>query len=1188
MPLKQFNRRFVPRFVPPMRRNLCVSFQSLLVAATFVVGMAAAPCMAAATIETYVDQAVPSGTDTGMGQPLSAGDLTLKDILKVPQKKKKPASLDLPAPITPAEVSTPQLKPAPRDSAAGAMLLEGMQSVLRQSGVNTASPLKAPRLPNAQAPATVPAAQAVTLTPPAVVPPVLPTAPQQPVIAAQPVAPQPAATTSACVPQTSAWVKSCADAGYPQSYVGEIRGETRTTCPEGNLQDVWISNGCAPPEEPKAATNGNAPLTSPTSTAVVSSTAEREDGSCGASNGLAANARPLYDLCAVGTPSSVSGDGPWRWNCQGVNGGIAVSCAAPVAAAASTSSNSSQSQPATAPTLEDGQCGAADNVVAEAAPTASLCAKGTASHVNGSGPWTWACSGSNGGRAAACSAPKKIDGACGAASGLGTEHMPSTDLCTAGYASAVTGNGPWNWTCSGLNGGAAATCSATTKANAVCGPASLNGRHDAPKNGLCSVGEASAVSGSGPWHWACSGLNGGASVSCSAAASVNGICGSAHGTSVVEAPSENLCASGRTSRVNGTGPWSWACSGTDGGDTASCVAVRAAARAPVAPPPQATAVAPVPHPPAAVVTTQETPAATAPLCGTAAEAIAIEEPSSNLCKTGSASRVSGRGPWTWTCNGDKGSETACSTLSPIASSEPEAAPVPPPPPTPVEPTPSAACGSASGISVTQEPNVELCAIGKASAVKTINGGWAWTCAKDKTRANCEAPKLVEGACGSANGAVQRAAPSKGLCNSGSATAVQGKGPWAWTCVGAGGGSSVSCSAMSQAQVRVDGSCGVAANTSVSTAPSVNLCDSGTTSAVYGEGPWTWTCSGLNGGAAASCSASKNTPPAPPPPGPAVNGLCGSANGAAMAVKPLDNLCSTGTATSVSGEGPWNWNCLGENSGLTVSCTAPLQPPAPISGACGAASGVPTLTKPKSGLCSAGITSAVSGQGPWTWSCSGVSGGSAVGCVAPFAGGDRSSSLPSLTTRTDDAPVPEAAPSTAVSKKGLVTPRLPNSPSPPPPAPATSSFAPTPEAPALPEDSEGVPTPPVRDTILPSPALRSDDSGNILPGNHFVLPSEVSTIAFAHGSDNFDSAAAGTLNNLADVLAKNSNVRITLTAYADNAGTTPREARRVSLSRALAIRDYLTSKGISSARIDVRALGANVSTGDKDRVDVKAN
>ena len=288
----------------------------------------------------------------------------------------------------------------------------------------------------------------------------------------------------------------------------------------------------------------------------------------------------------------------------------------------------------------------------------------------------------------------------------------------------------------------------------------------------------------------------------------------------------------------------------------------------------------------------------------------------------------------------------------------------------------------------------------------------------------------------------------------------------------------------------------------------------------------------------------------------------------MLVQPMDGLCATGTATAVSGEGPWNWNCLGENSGMTVSCTAPLQPPAPIRGVCGAANGVATLTTPRSGLCSAGISSAVSGHGPWTWSCSGVNGGSAVGCVAPLAGTDVGS-LPSMTTQSasSDAPAPKAAPTKPVAKKGLVTPRLPT-PSLPPiqtgMMPAEDTTPPA-EAPEL-NDTQGINPPPVREFIQPAPALRTDTEGGMLPGNHFVIPTELSTIPFTHGSDNFDTASADTLNKLVSTLKTKGGVRITLTAYADNSGTTPREARRLSLSRALAIRDYLTSKGVSSSRI----------------------
>jgi outer membrane protein OmpA-like peptidoglycan-associated protein len=258
--------------------------------------------------------------------------------------------------------------------------------------------------------------------------------------------------------------------------------------------------------------------------------------------------------------------------------------------------------------------------------------------------------------------------------------------------------------------------------------------------------------------------------------------------------------------------------------------------------------------------------------------------------------------------------------------------------------------------------------------------------------------------------------------------------------------------------------------------------------------------------------------------------------------------------------------------------------------------VPTLTTPKSGLCSGGISSAVSGKGPWTWSCSGVNGGSAVGCVAPLAGTDVGS-LPSMTTQSSmEAPAPSAAPSGSVTKRGLVTPHLPagtlpalNSGASLPPAPGEQQAMDIPaQTPQLPADSQGVNPPPVRDLIQPAPALRSDDAGNVAPGNHFILDSDVATISFGHGAENYDTSVEPKLAKLASILQHNGGVRITLTAYADTKGSTPREARRLSLTRALAIRDYLASKGVASARIDVRALGANVPSGDPDRVDVKAN
>ena len=62
-------------------------------------------------------------------------------------------------------------------------------------------------------------------------------------------------------------------------------------------------------------------------------------------------------------------------------------------------------------------------------------------------------------------------------------------------------------------------------------------------------------------------------------------------------------------------------------------------------------------------------------------------------------------------------------------------------------------------------------------------------------------------------------------------------------------------------------------------------------------------------------------------------------------------------------------------------------------------------------------------------------------------------------------------------------------------------------------------------------------------------------------------------------------RIQLEAYAGNAGDKGSEARRLSLKRALAIRQLLIDNGIPTEKIDVRALGGAGDGGEPDRVDV---
>ncbi|WP_323696857.1 InlB B-repeat-containing protein [Thiorhodovibrio litoralis] len=114
----------------------------------------------------------------------------------------------------------------------------------------------------------------------------------------------------------------------------------------------------------------------------------------------------------------------------------------------------------------------------------------------------------------------------------------------------------------------------------------------------------------------------------------------------------------------------------------------------------------------------------------------------------------------------------------------------------------------------------------------------------------------------------------------------------------------------------------------------------------------------------------------------INGRCGSAEGEAFAVAPSSNLCSAGTPSAVSGTGPWSWTCQGQYGGTDANCTATT---AEVDGRCGSASGATFATRPSSGLCASGTAGAIAGTGPWFWNCSGQHGGASTWCGANAAG-----------------------------------------------------------------------------------------------------------------------------------------------------------------------------------------------------------
>ena len=98
----------------------------------------------------------------------------------------------------------------------------------------------------------------------------------------------------------------------------------------------------------------------------------------------------------------------------------------------------------------------------------------------------------------------------------------------------------------------------------------------------------------------------------------------------------------------------------------------------------------------------------------------------------------------------------------------------------------------------------------------------------------------------------------------------------------------------------------------------------------------------------------------------------------------------------------------------------------------------------------------------------------------------------------------------------------------------------------------------------------------------------SVILFAAGATDPAQSALGAIKFLAGDLNAamvGPSARVQILAYGGDKGDKGSDARRLSLKRALAIRQVLIDDGVASERIDVRAMGGADDGGPADRVDV---
>ena len=184
---------------------------------------------------------------------------------------------------------------------------------------------------------------------------------------------------------------------------------------------------------------------------------------------------------------------------------------------------------------------------------------------------------------------------------------------------------------------------------------------------------------------------------------------------------------------------------------------------------------------------------------------------------------------------------------------------------------------------------------------------------------------------------------------------------------------------------------------------------------------------------------------------------------------------------------------------------------------------------------------------------------------------------------ESAPAPiAAAPVAPVAVAPVAPPPKPAQPAPPalaeikaPPAPPTAPPTASPPAPPV---AEAKPT-----TLASLPSAPPADAKPAASSPPAVAPAL--TVGFGGDDARLADKAKPPLQDLALQMDKDQALHLTLLAYAAGDESQASKARRLSLSRALAVRSFLMDQGVRSTRIEVRALGNKVADSPADRVDL---
>jgi len=234
-------------------------------------------------------------------------------------------------------------------------------------------------------------------------------------------------------------------------------------------------------------------------------------------------------------------------------------------------------------------------------------------------------------------------------------------------------------------------------------------------------------------------------------------------------------------------------------------------------------------------------------------------------------------------------------------------------------------------------------------------------------------------------------------------------------------------------------------------------------------------------------------------------------------------------------------------------------------------------------------------------------------AAPMPTPEPAQEVAAVTPPPPPASVPEAEPAAEPEAKPMALEAAPEATPEPAPELAQEVAAltpPPPQAAPVEEAAPAAPPPPTATPATPPPAVAAmehdetqtaprpskpnetvmelppqDQVASLPPATGPLSDGDSMRIVFDADSSKLPQTARDTLLDMAGKMRSQETLRLQLLAYAGTADTSASAARRLSLSRALAVRSFLIENGVRSTRIDVRALGNKSTEEVTERVDI---